>query len=213
LGGVLVELKKNDEFPEIQWAFICASIGDCKAFCWSPSTGKVVDITVGNRTNLTDAQDPGGRIGPYLQGGTPDLRNLDLYLHPCSKGDILLLVSDGVHDNLDPQQLGKNPKEFGIDAESWKDAEDNFPEETEDAKTTFRCKFLSSELGEIAKKNKDFPLVDICQHIIHYCWYLTKKSREFMEQFPNKRQPVDYVQYPGKMDHTTVVALRVGMYS
>jgi len=172
-----------------------------------------VDITVGNRTNLADATDPGGRLGPSLQGGTPDLRNLDLYFHPCSKGDILLLVSDGVHDNLDPQMLGKQPKEFSIDAETWQDAEVNFPEEAEEAKTNFRNKFLSSELSEIVKKNKNFSLIDICQHLIQYCWYLTKKSREFMEQFPAKKLPADYAQYPGKMDHTTVVAVRVGMFS
>jgi len=38
LGGVLLELKKNDDFPDIQWAFLCSCIGDCKAFCWSPAT-------------------------------------------------------------------------------------------------------------------------------------------------------------------------------
>jgi len=144
LGGLLVELKKSDDFPDLQWAFICASVGDCKAFCWSPSTGKFTDITLGNRTNLTDATDPGGRIGPYLPGGTPDLRNLDLYFHPCSKGDIILVLSDGVHDNLDPQQLGKLPKDFQIDAQTWQEAEKNFPEETEEAKTNFRCDFFIS---------------------------------------------------------------------
>jgi hypothetical protein len=66
---MIIELKKSDDFPEFQWAFVCASVGDCKAFCWTPSSGKLQDITVGNRTNLTDASDPGGRIGPYLQGG------------------------------------------------------------------------------------------------------------------------------------------------
>lgn len=68
-----------------------------RAYHWSCKTREVVDITQGNRTNLTDVSDPGGRIGPYLNGGTPDLRNLDLYLQPCAVGDVILCVSDGVH--------------------------------------------------------------------------------------------------------------------
>src|SRR4051794_10946255 len=95
--------------------------------------------------------------------------------------------------------LGKVPKDLGIDVETWKDAETQFPDETEDAKTNYRNKFLSTELGEIVRKNKSFPLIDICQHLIQYCWRLTKKGREFMEQFPQKKLPPDYVQYPGKM--------------
>lgn len=57
----------------------------------------------------------------YLDEGKPDLRNLTLYCHPCDEGDIIALVSDGVHDNLDPHTLGKSPSELGITAEndSW----------------------------------------------------------------------------------------------
>lgn len=36
-------------------------LGDCKAFKWTSSTGKVVDITEGNRVDVTDVRDPGGR--------------------------------------------------------------------------------------------------------------------------------------------------------
>ena len=35
----------------------------------------------------------------------PDLRNLSLYYHEFEEGDLLLLMSDGVHDNLDPEVL------------------------------------------------------------------------------------------------------------
>jgi hypothetical protein len=33
-------------------------VGDCKAFHYSPRTGTLTDITLGNRTNLTDAKVP-----------------------------------------------------------------------------------------------------------------------------------------------------------
>jgi hypothetical protein len=112
---------------------------------------------------------------------------------------LFCLKTTDLKDNLDPQQLGKTPKEFGIEAETWKEAEVSFPEDTEEAKTNFRNKFLSSELGEIAKKNKNFTLIDICQHLIQYCWYLTKKGREWMETNSGKKLPSDYALYPGKM--------------
>lgn len=63
---------------------------------------------------MTDASDPGnfqindsdnlrlkgGRIGPYLEGGTPDLRNIDLYFTMCDEGDFIIILSDGVHGKL-----------------------------------------------------------------------------------------------------------------
>jgi hypothetical protein len=38
---------------------------------------KVYDVTATNRNEVEDAKDPGGRIGPYIDQGNPDLRNLD----------------------------------------------------------------------------------------------------------------------------------------
>lgn len=77
LGGVLLEINKgNDKFTP-QWEFVCASIGDCKAFCYS--NGEITDITHGNRQNSLDPRDCGGRLGPYLEEGKPDLRNLNVW--------------------------------------------------------------------------------------------------------------------------------------
>ncbi len=97
LAGVVLEL----ETPESgkNFVFIFASIGDCKAYCYSPKTDTVQEITVGNRGGV-DAKDPGGRLGPNFEGGAPDLRNLILYGYLCEEGDIIFIVSDGVHDNV-----------------------------------------------------------------------------------------------------------------
>jgi len=85
-----------------------------------------MDITCGNRLTSRDPTDPGGRLGPSSTNGKmeesgvlPDLRNLSLYFHEFEEGDLLLLMSDGVHDNLDPQILGYSPLSFGIPCESW----------------------------------------------------------------------------------------------
>jgi serine/threonine protein phosphatase PrpC len=62
-------------------------------------------LTKGNRKNVYDARDSGGRLGPYVGEGAPDLRNITANYTICEEDDIILLVSDGVHDNLDPQVI------------------------------------------------------------------------------------------------------------
>jgi hypothetical protein len=48
----------RDPDEDYRWLFVCANVGDCKAFHYSPRTGTLTDITLGNRTNLTDAKVP-----------------------------------------------------------------------------------------------------------------------------------------------------------
>eukprot|EP00324_Dicrateria_rotunda_P005514 CAMPEP_0206167608 /NCGR_PEP_ID=MMETSP1474-20131121/28954_1 /ASSEMBLY_ACC=CAM_ASM_001110 /TAXON_ID=97495 /ORGANISM="Imantonia sp., Strain RCC918" /LENGTH=400 /DNA_ID=CAMNT_0053572375 /DNA_START=30 /DNA_END=1229 /DNA_ORIENTATION=+ len=120
LAGILVKLKEPMEDKE--WVFVCVSVGDCKSFYYSQKEKCFYEITKGNRTNLTDASDCGGRLGPAVgddKGCAPDLRNLKTYYALLDEGDIVVTVSDGVHDNLDPQLRGMKPSEFDIPAETW----------------------------------------------------------------------------------------------
>lgn len=55
--------------------------------------------------------------------GEADLRNLEILSAPCKEGDILLFLSDGVHDNFDPQTLGKLPKDLGLEGREWVDVD------------------------------------------------------------------------------------------
>lgn len=110
--------KKQFANNRMGWAVIIVSIGDCKAFKVSKN-GDLVDLTAGNRFprfksinffkffilldfrhNITDARDPGGRLGPQLANGEPDLRNLTVFFSECVEDDIIFVVSDGVHDNF-----------------------------------------------------------------------------------------------------------------
>lgn len=63
IGGLLLPLSGNEKG---RWCFVCVSLGDCKAFHYSQKSRIFTDITKGNRLNLTDARDPGGRLGPYI---------------------------------------------------------------------------------------------------------------------------------------------------
>jgi len=205
LGGVCLQI--SDSGAETGWMFVGVTIGDCKTFLWSQKTQVVKDLTQGNRMNITDPRDPGGRIGPYVKGGEADLRNLMVFHVPVEENDILFFLSDGVHDNLDPQTLGKSPKEFGFDGDNWEEVD--LVEGTK-VKTKYMCDLLKDfiiENGHISTPKL------ITKKIVKYCMDLTAASREYMEQNPFLALAHDYDKYPGKMDHTTCVALKVGMFN
>lgn len=229
VGGLLVELDKenfssddedNGESARVQstlsakkWGFVCASVGDCKVFHWSPRNKTVVDVTAGNRTNPLNASDCGGRLGPHLEGGQPDLRNFSIFFTTCEVDDILMVMSDGVHDNLDPQTLGKTPFDLNITESKETNWSDLPIEQIDSVKEKYREERLKEMIIECGKaENKQWQPPspeDIMKKVIDYCVTLTKSSRDFMEQNPGKKLQDDYVNFPGKMDHTTFVAIRV----
>eukprot|EP01116_Phalansterium_solitarium_P012300 TRINITY_DN28477_c0_g1_i1.p1 TRINITY_DN28477_c0_g1~~TRINITY_DN28477_c0_g1_i1.p1 ORF type:complete len:516 (-),score=151.74 TRINITY_DN28477_c0_g1_i1:292-1671(-) len=209
LGGLLLQLQPNE--LDVPWVFVCVSVGDCKAFHWSAKTRRITDITESNRCNSTDATDPGGRLGPQLSEGAPDLRNMELYFEEVHEGDVVFMVSDGVHDNIDPQQLGLAPDALHLKGANWKEAEKLHPSETETAKNIFRRCFLEKEFGALlAAENADTLLPEaLGVSLIERCQQITEPSRAWMEENPNKKLPENYTQYPGKMDHTTVIAISI----
>jgi hypothetical protein len=220
LASMLVQVDDPINCPG-GWAFVCVTVGDCKAFHYDVAKNKVLDVTYGNRLNVTDARDPGGRLGPYLDRGAPDLRNLRVYFEPCNQHDLLLLVSDGLHDNFDPQQMGIKPSDLNLPVDSWETMK---REEAEITKSEFRCKHIlktmfndpsapppshtSPDPPPPTKPEALRPDV-IASNLLRHCTLLTQSSRDFMEQNPNKPLPHNYQIYPGKMDHTTCVVLKV----
>jgi serine/threonine protein phosphatase PrpC len=124
IGGLVMEINAGQYQDALRdkWAFVCAAVGDSKAILYSARTHNFYDITQGKRQTLSDVTDCGGRLGPSLAGAKADLRNLSLSVTLADEGDVILLLSDGVHDNLDPQMLGVSPSELGLDAKDWKEA-------------------------------------------------------------------------------------------
>ena len=185
LAGVIVELDEPVEGKE--FVFVCVSVGDCKAFRYSVKEKKFFEVTVGNRMNLTDARDCGGRLGPAdAEGLNPDLRNLMSYYTLLDEGDIVVTVSDGVHDNLDPQLRGLSPIVFGLNAETWAEAEKSFPEKTNEVKSTYLIDLLS---GTINSTKKPITPHLITTTLIQLSIHTTKPSRDFMESTLGARQP------------------------
>jgi serine/threonine protein phosphatase PrpC len=68
IAGMLLELAPEDT-AEGKYAFVCASVGDCKAMCYNKGLATLEDITATNRTNLCNQTDPGGRLGPHFGNG------------------------------------------------------------------------------------------------------------------------------------------------
>jgi len=205
LGGLLVEVA--DPEANTEWVFVGVSIGDCKCFKFDVSTKTCVDVTAGNRMNITDARDPGGRLGAYTREGDPDLRNLDLVFAPCAQGDILIVLSDGVHDNLDPQVLGKCPKDLGLEEQKWDDVD------LEEG-TALKAKFMEDLMTKlITEDGLDITPAIIAKKLIRHCRDITAISRQWMEQNPNKVLDPDYIKFPGKLDHATCLAFVVGQHN
>eukprot|EP01124_Arcella_intermedia_P032476 TRINITY_DN7584_c0_g1_i1.p1 TRINITY_DN7584_c0_g1~~TRINITY_DN7584_c0_g1_i1.p1 ORF type:complete len:1143 (-),score=332.48 TRINITY_DN7584_c0_g1_i1:53-3106(-) len=196
--------KVQSTFPTDEWAFVCGSVGDCKAFHLNGLNGKVTDITFGNRRNVRDAKDCGGRLGPWIRKEEPDYRNRATYFWPCIQGDFVILVSDGVHDNLDPETRGLTPKECTkgeFDYESWDDLPNSV---IEMVKSTYACSLMEKILLD-SKTPKS-----IVSALIHHAESETRKSREYMEANPNEKEPNDYKSFPGKMDHTSCICFSIG---
>lgn len=112
-GRLTLSQVRAEDMPIVgsEWVYVCVNIGDCKAFVYHLPGGRLRDVTAGNRAGSNSPVDPGGS----LSSDSHDLRNLGAYFATCSKDDVLVLMSDGVHDNFDPQQLGFTPQELQLD--------------------------------------------------------------------------------------------------
>ncbi|MDP2439860.1 MAG: protein phosphatase 2C domain-containing protein, partial [archaeon] len=104
--GVIVETFVPGADAPQHYAIVC-SIGDCKVFHYSPANKTCLDFLSDQRSRSSgDASDSGGRIGFKLNSYAPDLDNMQLRVSPVDPSDLFLVMSDGVHDNLDPLFLG-----------------------------------------------------------------------------------------------------------
>ena len=204
LGGLLLPLQNKPG----KWTFICASIGDCKAFHLSMKTHRVKEITTGNDRFKDNRDDPGGAIGAIDKSQIePDLRNLRLFSHPCDDGDIIILVSDGIHDNFNPKYLGIAPKELKLDHNDWSDVGEA------DAHRAV-SPFIQHSIENKIHQSGIVPTAHRCTHaLLNNAMETTQKSRNFMEQNPTKKLPDNYSLFPGQLDYASCLSFSVGMFS
>eukprot|EP00727_Mastigamoeba_balamuthi_P000527 m51a1_g10471 hypothetical protein (490) ;mRNA; f:75543-77495 len=213
LGAAVVRSKGSHG----RWNVVVASIGDCKAFLVRTRNGSAVsasEVSARCRIESASPTDSGGRIGPSEPDGSPDVRNLATFHAEADEGDLLVLVTDGVHDNLDPSALGIEPNAAaqvaGLkgpgEGVAWNAMDATARDDLKRAYSEREfCRILASASGGCSVRA-------VCEGLVEHCERTVASSREFMEANPDKRQPEDRVKYPGKMDHTSVICLRIGYH-
>jgi len=194
-------LSDSASFQLYHCSFVFGSLGDCKAFIYRTRYDDVIDLTEDNRGLSLSPTDCGGRLGPYIDGSLPDLRNFMLKHVSCEEEDLILVVSDGVHDNLDPQQLGVNARDAGLDVDNWSDAN---AEAAEQARSSYRVKLLGDIIRAVSRSPEH-----IVPEVLKHCLKTNQNAVKWMQEHKGKRLPFDYKSYPGKMDHTTCVCFKI----
>ena len=90
---------------EEHWTATVVTVGNVHAFLCSPRFPPL-EITAGSLALARNAADPGGRLGPYVDAGEADLRNMQRYAVECREGDWIWLVTDSVVRNCDVALVG-----------------------------------------------------------------------------------------------------------
>lgn len=220
LAAFLVEIEPSSMTNNQKWCVVCVNVGDGKAFLWNKTSKLVREVT--NKVVPDDPNDPGGRLGPYIYQGAPDLRDLSFSYAFCSEDEFVILCTDGVYDNFDPQRSGILPKDVpGLVGNSvaGNSLSDIRPEQLKarwdqlDSSTAceLRAACRIRTLEQIIDSGDATPNArSLMRNIVNYCVRQTRSLREFCEQYPNQKLPNDVQQFPGSMDHLTCLAFQVG---
>ena len=217
-GGVLLRCARAapgapDAAGGHGYVWVGIGCGDCRVLHYTQATGTLADITPAQRTSLADASDPGGRLGPHLCGKYPDLRNLGVAVCLCDAGDLVALMSDGVTDNFDPQHFGHSPQQHGLPYASWDDAAAHAHARTQSAKAAYMLHEMLRVI-RAALPAPDAPVEPetLVRALVDHVVRVTASSRKWMCENPKKKLPHDYVNFPGKLDHTSCLCLKVGAF-
>lgn len=218
-------LVKTGSASNAPYYLISVNLGDCKGYLYR--NGKVFEITKDSREDISNARDPGGKIGlctpvPLLM----DTRNLQYSSTPCFSKDTLFFMTDGVVDNLDPERLGLLPNatnspqsvlnkiqqsgcftddEFASllkileqDVYSWGQLS---LEEGNKIKSEFAIKLLEQLIQKSAEPRA------ANENIIQFCQNITSEYRN--HDSSNSDAFAETPLFIGKPDHTTCLTISV----
>eukprot|EP01119_Soliformovum_irregulare_P023471 TRINITY_DN8192_c0_g1_i1.p1 TRINITY_DN8192_c0_g1~~TRINITY_DN8192_c0_g1_i1.p1 ORF type:complete len:170 (-),score=61.90 TRINITY_DN8192_c0_g1_i1:44-553(-) len=152
----------------------------------------------------TDLRDPMGRLGPHLQSGDPDLRNLKLYFEEFQEGDVLLLLNQTAWMNYIPEISGKIPRDFNLNAVTWEQAREEYPDEVPKIYQSQLQDLLTQQFRTCVKDNI-LQLEDVKNVIESYVCDVPSAMNEFMEKNPRKKNPKEL---PGYLGNAIIFLLR-----
>jgi hypothetical protein len=197
-----------------RWIFVGGTVGDSLIYRYSHQTAEVLEVSQSDRT--LGVRDSGGALG----GAEPDLRNLLCYSCLLEEGDYILAMSDGVHDNLDPEVLGLTPADLGHrDVSDWRSFDSKLKSTV---KNTFKERKLSDIIG-VDPPSAEF----ISKRVIDFVVETTRVQREAYEaggllqrdwnkMAEKERNELNQwvqttLKHPiGKFDHVTCLCVRIG---
>eukprot|EP01125_Pyxidicula_operculata_P003767 TRINITY_DN1506_c2_g1_i4.p1 TRINITY_DN1506_c2_g1~~TRINITY_DN1506_c2_g1_i4.p1 ORF type:complete len:585 (-),score=172.32 TRINITY_DN1506_c2_g1_i4:151-1746(-) len=202
--GMACRLPDLETSSKSSWLFVCANLGNNRAFYWSNRNQKLTEITSG----LSNQSNPGGRIGAVFADGSPDLSNLKVFYQSCEddEKDIIIIVSPVIYQNFDAQYLGLQPKDIGVTGirglvKKW----EKVPFEKREADTLAR---MEKVLVDLKKKTAQ----QFVNALTENCFANTHQKRNFLSANPNldeMRTNKSFIKMPGMMGHGTCIAFRV----
>lgn len=215
-------LLKNPSSEEFPFLLLIMNLGDGQSFIYRDH--ELISTTPDCRDNLSNLRDPGGKIG--LCTPVPmkmDERNLHYSLTPCKSNDLLLFMTDGVLDNLNPERLGFLPQGsltppwviekvadasnlshdkihqlidlLNADVPSWKQL-------TKEQSNKLLSDFSKALLRLLIEEASDPSKVN--EALTKYCYEITEGHRK-----PQTKSHYDSTKPLGKPDHTTCLSYQI----
>lgn len=126
------------------------------------------------------------------------------------EGDLVILLSDGVVDNLDPEYLGLFPRDLasllpGLEMSEVPTSWSAPSQGLNSIKATYR----SAMLKKLIAASSPLSPSSLTHSILTHCTNVTASSRQYLRDHPTKYLVTDHVQYPGKLDHATCLVYQV----
>jgi len=191
-----------------QWGLCVVSLGDSPVFVYSPSSKKLVEVTIGcHPKSDRDVSDCGGVLGPG-NGAQPDYANLTFASTTVSPGDYVFMVSDGIADNFHPGIISptfSNERKLKL-----------VPSQEQ-----VICN-MKKEIAWLENSTPNFTAQDLCACLMNYSVRMTEDKRALRESIYESGQDVRELPYSnpelhrqlstcsGKLDHASIVAYQVG---
>eukprot|EP01127_Copromyxa_protea_P016744 TRINITY_DN5030_c0_g1_i2.p1 TRINITY_DN5030_c0_g1~~TRINITY_DN5030_c0_g1_i2.p1 ORF type:complete len:960 (-),score=170.17 TRINITY_DN5030_c0_g1_i2:132-3011(-) len=215
LIGAAGKFESEHVVDEKDWYFCLASVGKCKAF--AVSDNKITEVTA--PVSGIFSVDTGGCIGP-LSGLTPDLSGLQLQTISLRASSYIIVTSDGVTDNFDPENLGFTPKQLEslLTDEEKKSISLTAEWSTIDQKTggLLKSRYTVALMTHLLSRVETTNVEDVPKYIVNiliqYCEDITRDVRALMQKNSPIRgvAPKNTGRVHGKLDHASVVCFRLG---
>ena len=209
------------------WALCVVSVGDSPCLVWKHRKQVVQEVTLLTEEGKErDVRDCGGCLGANV-GTEPDLSNLMCYFVPVAKGDVVFLVSDGIYDNFDPVILLQGLTECERQKRSAENASllRDLPVLTMRQRQEHQVQLVTEQLKKATPDSGEASLdaSTVTKALIQHARDVTNSKRNYLEHGCSdidssnlsthakaKKKSEVLNTLPGKMDHASIVAYKVG---